>query len=519
MEKQSFITKKFIDLFHTLVGTDHRIGFRQSVLLHGCQFLVCVGILALIPNGFAADTPTVPAFPGAEGYGAMTRGGRGGKVILVTNLNDSGPGSLREACETEGPRIVVFRVSGTITLESRLTISNPYITIAGQTAPGDGICIKRYPLSISASEVIIRYIRVRLGDETDNDADAISGRYHKNIIIDHVSASWSVDETVSIYHCENVTIQWCLISESMYNAGHVKGNHGFGGIWGSNNSTYHHNLLAHHSSRNPRFASGCGYNDFRNNVVYNWGYNSAYGGEKEQQGNEKFNFTVVNMVANYYKPGPATRPGEVTHRIVNPSSRDLADDFGKWYVADNVVHGNTAVTADNWDGGVQPQGGSSHIAGLKLPQPFESIPINQQTAEEAYSSVLESVGTSLPKRDIVDARIIDETRNGYATYEGETYKNKARVPDKTKKCGIIDSQEDVGGWPELKSLPAPVDSDSDGMPDAWEKRYGLDLNDASNASKDKDSDGYTNIEEYLNGTDPTAFVDYTKPENNVNTLK
>ena len=519
MEKQSFITKKFIDLFHTLVSTDHRIGFCQSVLLHGCQFLVCVGILALIPNGFAADTPTVPAFPGAEGYGAMTRGGRGGKVILVTNLNDSGPGSLRGACEAEGPRIVVFRVSGTIPLESRLTISNPYITIAGQTAPGDGVCIKRYQISIRASEVIIRYIRVRLGDETDNDEDAIFGRYHKNIIIDHVSASWSVDETVSIYHCENVTIQWCLISESMYNAGHVKGNHGFGGIWGSNNSTYHHNLLAHHSSRNPRFASGCGYNDFRNNVVYNWGYNSAYGGEKEQRGNEKFNFTVVNMVANYYKPGPATHPSEVAYRIVNPSSRDLANDFGKWYVADNVVHGNTAVTADNWDGGVQPQGGSSHIAGLKLPQPFESIPINQQTAEEAYSSVLESVGTSLPKRDIVDARIIDETRNGYATYEGETYKNKARVPDKRKKCGIIDSQEDVGGWPELKSLPAPVDSDSDGMPDAWEKRYGLDLNDASNASKDKDSDGYTNIEEYLNGTDPTAFVDYTKPENNVNTLK
>ena len=519
MEKQSFITKKFIDLFHTLVGTDHRTCFRQSALLHRCQLLICAGILALVPNGFAADTPSVPAFPGAEGYGAMTRGGRGGKVILVTNLNDSGPGSLRNACETEGPRIVVFTVSGTITLASRLRISNPYITIAGQTAPGDGICIKKYPLSINASEVIVRYIRVRLGDESDADADAISGRYHKNIIIDHVSASWSVDETVSIYHCENVTIQWCLISESMYNSGHVKGTHGFGGIWGSNNSTYHHNLLAHHSSRNPRFARGCGYNDFRNNVVYNWGYNSTYGGEKEQRGNEKFNFTVVNMVANYYKPGPATRPGEVTHRIVNPSSGDMADGFGKWYVADNVVHGNPTVTANNWDGGVQPQGGSSHIAGLKLSQPFESVPINQQTAEEAYYAVLDSVGASLPKRDTVDARIVDETRNGYATYEGDTYENKARVSDKSKKCGIIDSQRDVGGWPELKRLPAPFDNDSDGMPNAWEKRYGLDLNDASNASKDKDSDGYTNIEEYLNGTDPTAFVDYTKQENNVNTLK
>ncbi len=358
-----------------------------------------------------------------------------------------------------------------------------------------------------------------MGDETDNDADAISGRYHKNIILDHVSASWSVDETVSIYHCENVTVQWCLISESMYDSGHVKGTHGYGGIWGSNYSTYHHNLLAHHSSRNPRFASGCGYNDFRNNVVYNWGYNSAYGGEKEQQGNEKFNFTIVNMVANYYKPGPATRPGEISRRIVNPSSRDSDDGFGKWYVADNVVHGNPAVTADNWDGGVQPQGGSSHIAGLKLSQPFESMPINQQTAEEAYYSVLESVGASLPKRDAVDARIVDETRNGYATYEGETYKDKARVPDTSKKCGIIDSQADVGGWPQLKSLPAPLDSDADGMPDEWEKKYKFDPRDASNASRDMDTDGYTNIEEYLNGTDPTEFVDYTKSENNVNTLK
>ena len=494
-------TKQFMD------------SFRSPILL------ACVGILALIPSGFAAETPTVPAFPGAEGYGAVTRGGRGGKVILVTNLNDAGPGSLREACEAEGPRIVVFTVSGTITLESRLTISNPYITIAGQTAPGDGICIKKYQLSINASEVIIRYIRVRLGDETDNDADAISGRYHKNIILDHVSASWSIDETVSIYYCENVTIQWCLISESLYNAGHVKGTHGFGGIWGSNYSTYHHNLLAHHSSRNPRFASGCGYNDFRNNVVYNWGYNSAYGGEKRHEGDDRFNFTVVNMVANYFKPGPATRLGERAYRIVNPSLGDSDDGFGKWYVVDNVVHGNPIVTADNWDGGVQPQGGSSHIAELKLDEPFDAIPINQQTAEEAYHAVLESVGASLPKRDSIDARIVDETRNGYATYEGDTYKNKVRVPDESKKCGIIDSQADVGGWPQLKSLPAPLDSDGDGMLDEWEEKYGLDPHEASDTSKDSDNDGYTNIEEYLNGTDPTQFVDYTKPENNVNMLK
>ncbi len=488
--------------------------------IHKHLFLISLSILMLLPNTYAADTPTIPAFPGAEGYGAITRGGRGGKVILVTNLNDSGPGSLREAVETEGPRIVVFTVSGTITLKSRLRISNPYITIAGQTAPGDGICIKKYQLSINASEVIIRYIRVRLGDETDNDADAIGGRYQKNIILDHVSASWSIDETVSIYYCENVTIQWCLISESLYNAGHAKGTHGFGGIWGSNRSTYHHNLLAHHSSRNPRFASGCGYNDFRNNVIYNWGYNSVYGGEKQHADDEKFNFTVVNMVANYFKPGPATRPGVVTHRIVNPSSRGSDDGFGKWFVERNFVYGNQVVSGKNWVAGIQPEGRSPYGPHpLRLYEPFDAVSINQQTAEEAYHAVLERVGASLPKRDSVDARIVDETRNGYATYEGETYKKKARVPDKSKKCGIIDSQEDVGGWPELKSLPAPLDSDNDGMPDAWEKQYGLNPNDASDTSKDKDNDGYTNIEEYLNGTDPTEFVDYTKPENNVNTLK
>ena len=488
--------------------------------LHKYLLLICFGILTLLPNGLAAETPQIPAFPGAEGYGAITRGGRGGKVILVTNLNDSGPGSLREAVETEGPRIVVFTVSGTITLESPLTISNPYITIAGQTAPGDGICIKKYQLTINADEVIIRYIRVRLGDETGNDADAISGRYHKNIILDHVSASWSIDETVSIYYCENVTIQWCLVSESLYNAGHAKGAHGYGGIWGSNRSTYHHNLFAHHSSRNPRFASGCGYNDFRNNVIYNWGYNSVYGGEKEHTGDERFNFTIVNMVANYFKPGPATRPGNTTYRIVNPSSSGSDDGFGKWYVEDNVVYGNLKVTGKNWSAGVQPEGRSPYGPHpLRLHRPFESMPINQQTAKEAYRAVLERVGASLPKRDAIDARIVDETRNGYATYEGATYKKRSSVPDKSKKCGMIDSQKDVGGWPELKSLPAPLDSDRDGMPDAWEMRHGFDPNDGSDTSKDKDNDGYANIEEYLNGTDPTVYIDYTKSENNVNMLK
>ncbi len=447
--------------------------------------IVTIALLCCANVGLAEDQL---AFPTAEGYGKFTVGGRGGKVYEVTNLSDSGEGSLRTAVEAKGPRTVVFRVSGTIDLKSDLRIRNPYITIAGQTAPGDGICIKRYPLMISADEVIIRYIRVRFGDESGKDADAISARYVKNLILDHVSASWSVDETMSIYHCENMTVQWCLISESLFNSNHSKSNHGFGGIWGSNYSTYHHNLLAHHSSRNPRFASGCGNTDYRNNVLYNWGYASCYGAEAQQKGNDKFNFSNINMVANYYKPGPATDPGKVAV-LADPSSRG-PNDKGSWHVAGNVIEGNPAVTEDNWSG----VRGKNFI---KLDQPWDAMTISQQTADEAYKSVLENVGAVLPKRDAIDTRIINEVRSGTATYEG-IYKTKKRVADESKITGIIDSQKDVGGWPELKSAPAPTDTDHDGMPDEWERNHDFDPNDADDGPKDSDGDGYTNVEEYLN---------------------
>lgn len=433
------------------------------------------------------------AFPTAEGYGKYTVGGRGGRVIEVTNLNDSGEGSLRAAIDASGPRTVVFRVSGTIDLKSALKIKNPYITIAGQTAPGQGICIKRYPLNISADEVIIRHIRVRLGDETGDDSDAIFCRYQKNIILDHVSASWSIDETMSIYCCENVTIQWCMISESLYNSNHIKGAHGFGGIWGSNYSTYHHNLIAHHSSRNPRFASGSGYNDYRNNVIYNWGYNSCYGGEKNED-DPNYNFFEINMVANYYKPGPATQPGDVSHRIANPSYRSDTD-YGKWYVSDNYMEGNSAVTQNNWAGGIQVSS-SNMLTNLRVLEPWPAMPINEQTAEDAYESVLNNAGATHPYRDDVDYRIADEVRYGYATYEGETYEKNKNVADKSQLCGIIDSQEDVGGWPELKSAPAPLDTDGDGMPDEWEMKYGLDPQTADN--NQLNAEGYTAIEVYIN---------------------
>lgn len=432
-----------------------------------------------------AQTPL--AFPTAEGYGKHTVGGRGGRVFEVTNLNDSGEGSLRAAVDAKGPRTVVFRVSGTIKLNSDIRIRNPNITIAGQTAPGDGICLRGYPLMISADEVIIRYIRVRFGDESGKDADAISARYVKNLILDHVSASWSVDEVMSIYHCENVTVQWCMITESMFDSNHVKSHHGFGGIWGSNNSTYHHNLIAHHSGRNPRFASGCGNTDYRNNVLYNWGYVSCYGGEAKQKGNDKFNFSNINMVGNYYKPGPATDPGKVAV-LAEPSARGT-DDKGHWHVAANFIEGSPAVNSDNWSG---LRGGNF----IKLDQPWNAMPIKQQTAEEAFALVLENAGATFPKRDAVDARVIQEVRGGTATYEG-IYKTKKRVADNSKITGIIDSQNDVGGWPELKTAPAPKDTDHDGIPDEWEISKGQDPRDASDGNKPGDA-GYTMLEEYLN---------------------
>jgi pectate lyase len=322
-----------------------------------------------------------------------------------------------------------------------------------------------------------------------------------------VSASWSSDEVFTIYHGEYVTIQWCLIAEA------CGGSHKFGGIWGNNYSTYHHNLIAHNVSRNPRFASGGGYNDFRNNVIYNWQHQSIYGGEKQQptkassqhEKNKTKSHFAANVVANYFKPGPGTQPDRRT-RICSPWSRNGADDYGRWYVADNILFGNPEVTADNWKG-VLPQNKGDldldAIPGLKLEKPSVFMPINQQTAEAAYQSVLEHAGCSLPKRDAIDLGIIEDVRNGTGT-KGDN--------------GFVSNPKIAGGWPELKSLPAPTDSDHDGMPDAWEAKAGLDANDYSDASQDKDHDGYTNIEEYINGTDPSVFADYHKPENNVNTL-
>ena len=462
------------------------------------RILLTLGFTAVLFGVVAMPVSAeVPAFPGAEGFGAKASGGRGGRVIAVTNLNDSGPGSLRAAVDEKEPRTVIFHVSGNIPLQSSLRIRNSDLTIAGQTAPGDGICLQNYSLDLSgANNVIIRYLRVRPGDSSGKSIDALGGREGENIIIDHCSVSWSIDESVSIYGgARNFTVQWCLISESLYQSVHTKGHHGFGGIWGGRNASWHHNLLAHHSSRNPRIP---GKNqeqliDLRNNVIYNWGYNSCYGGDGDVR---------VNLVGNYYKPGPATREG-VRARVANPSPGDAPNN---WWIAGNLVAGSPEVTDDNWLG-VHPAGGIQ-AGGFRADKPFEVAPVTTQPADQAFELVLEKAGASLPQRDSLDARIVEETRTGTARFGG-IY---------GAQTGIIDSPETVGGWPELKSLPAPPDGDVDGMPDEWEGKFGLDPKNASDNSQDKDKDGYTNLEEYLNGTNPTVFVDYTKPENNVNTL-
>jgi pectate lyase len=305
---------------------------------------------------------------------------------------------------------------------------------------------------------------------------------------------------MSIYRVDSITVQWCIVSESMFKSNHIKGYHGFGGIWGGNYATYHHNLLAHHASRNPRWASGVGFTDNRNNVIYNWGYNSCYGGERiEDSYPDQYNSFTVNMVANYYKPGPATEPGQVSHRIASPAFDPESDIHGKWHVEGNFMEGNPAVSADNWDGGIQTKDDQMAMKKLKLDQPWPSMPVNQQTAKEAYHVVLANAGATLPSRDPVDARIIQETREGIATFEGAGYKETKKVANPEITCGIIDSQRDVGGWPELESEPAPRDSDHDGMPDEWEDEHGLNKENPEDRNLFA-PDGYTMLEKYLNTT-------------------
>lgn len=388
------------------------------------------------------------AFPGAEGFGKYTTGGRGGRVMIVTNLNDSGPGSLREAVEAAGPRIVVFEVDGDIHLETPLRIENDNITIAGQSAPGDGICLCDCQFTIDASNVIVRYIRCRLGDRYTRDSDAVGGgRYgQKNVILDHISASWSIDECLSIYKTENLTVQWCLIACSLRASKHTKGQHGFGGIWGGHNATFHHNLLAHHSSRNPRFSSveGTENVDYRGNVVYNWGFLPAYGGGRGGR---------INFCCNYYKAGPGTdHPGH----ILNVSD----DGTSRYFVQGNFIEGQMAATADNR---LAVGGKNQEEALVETEFPRMDFPLEERPAA-LLRSVLKHVGCSY-RRDAFDKAVAAQVRTGTAPWGDR---------------GFVNTPEDCGGWPTLRHRAPRPDRNRNGIPDALESRYS-DIEDYLNA--------------------------------------
>lgn len=442
-------------------------------------------ILLAFSSQFFAQTP---AFPGADGGGKYTTGGRGGKVLYVTSLEDhEDEGTLRWAIRKKGPRTILFKVSGTIQLIKPLVINNGDVTIAGQSAPGDGICLRDYEVSISTDNVIIRYLRFRLGDETSQQEDAFSGMRNKNVIIDHCSMSWSVDEVSSFYDNENFTMQWCLIAESLKTSAHRKGDHGYGGIWGGRNATFHHNLLISHDNRNPRFCGGRYSNlshlesvDFRNNVIYNWGSNNSYAGEG---GN-------YNMVNNYYKPGPASKN---TDRFLNPYADDgknnqQAGIFGKFFMKGNVMVGDKKITKNNKLGveldkntfGKYAPSVTKDEVVVSTEFPMEKV--RTTSAKKAFREVLKYSGASLV-RDKLDARYVHEAKTGTFTFTGS----------KGSTNGLIDSQNDVEGWVEYKSAPAPIDSNNDGIPDAWlEKKY------PGKKSTDLNKQGYTLLEVYLN---------------------
>jgi pectate lyase len=406
--------------------------------------------------------PSAPrAFPGAEGYGAFAKGGRGGRALFVTNLDDAGPGSLRAAISAAGPRTVIFRVGGVIRLRSALDIREPYLTIAGQSAPGEGICIRGDSgmhadglVLNQTHDVVVRYLRAQLGKgpqeaKPDDGGDCISAYDSQNFIIDHCSTHWGCDETLSASGAVDLyTVQWCVISEAL---NYEK--HSMSSILCGDRCTWHHNLFAHSGSRNPLF-TGQTRCDFRNNVLYDWGHTSGQG-----------NFSQLNYIGNYLRPGPSTVQHPL-HFIAGDGVAMLAS----LHAAGNIMDGSPELSRDNWLGVFIDRASSSD-------KPLPMLPLPTESAEDALRSVLQKVGAVLPKRDAADSRIVADVQN------------------RTGK--IVASQQEAGGWPAYApSTTTVVDSDNDGMPDEWEKQHGLNPNDPADANAMTGS--YTRLEDYLN---------------------
>ncbi|XZF16298.1 T9SS type A sorting domain-containing protein [Chitinophagaceae bacterium MMS25-I14] len=458
-----------------------------------------------------AQSPTLPSFPGAEGAGSLTSGGRGTSsspttVFEVTNLLDNNsPGSLRYALTASATyRTVVFRVSGTIHLNSALKISKANTTIAGQTAPGGGICLADYPVSITANNVIVRYIRFRMGDKNQNlgmvngsgNDDAFDGTGRNHIMIDHCTMSWGDDEAFTFYGGDSTTLQWNLISEPLNYSYHFETgdtdfeHHGFGGIWGGRHASFHHNLLAHCQGRSPRFdgsrnlspnTAGQENAEFCNNVLYDWGSYNVNGGEGG-------NYNVIN---NYYKYGPSTS-ASAKYMVINPYKQTSSPvlPYGKYYLSGNYVDGSTTITNNNWRGANMNSGSLSDTAAAKVAASFtvSSLSLTLQNASDAYDSVLQHAGAVLPARDTLDLRIINDVINR----TGRIIDVQGGYPHGTAYA------QTVNAWPALDSIAAPADSDHDGMPDDWETARGLNPNDASDRNLYTVT-GYNNLENYLDG--------------------
>ena len=491
----------------------------------------------------------IPAFPGAEGGGMYTAGGRGGKVLVVTNLNDDGPGSFRWACEQGGARIIVFNVSGIIWLKTPIILRAPYVTIAGQTAPGDGVCIAGQSFQVNTHDVIVRHMRFRRGaTNVWYREDSFGGNPVGNIMIDHCSCEWGLDENISFYRhmfdmgdgkpsrkepTVNVTIQNTISAKGLDTY-----NHAFGSTIGGENTTFMRNLWADNTGRNPSIGWGGVFN-FVNNVIYNWVHRTADGGEFS---------TMSNFINNYYKPGPLTpKDSPVGYRIVKSESRSQKlfpyAQYGRVYAIGNIMEGNERVTKDNWDGGIQTSDkdgklNPDELALMKSNEPFPMAHMTILPSEKTFDYVLENVGATLPTRDIVDERIINEVRTGEAYYVKKLPKDNPygdhwgmrdrsknedglfkyrRLPKDSYKKGIITDPRQMGGYPEYKGEPR-VDTDGDGMPDDWEIANGLNPNDPSDANGDCTGDGYTNIEKYINGISTKVKVDWTDLNNNYDTL-
>jgi len=433
------------------------------------------------------------AFPGAEGYGRYATGGRGGRICIVSNLDDRGPGSFREAAARKEPRIIVFSVSGTIHLETPLTIEGR-VTVAGQSAPGDGICIADQPVRLRGDQIIIRYLRFRMGDRHQSLAgktpgsgsdDALGGTGNRHLIIDHCSLSWSTDEVLSVYNGDSSTLQWNIVSEPLDYSYHFEAgdtdweHHGYGGIWGGRNLSAHHNLFAHCVSRNPRFNGARmgateDFVDFRHNVVYNWRSKAVYGGEGGR----------YNLVGNLFRPGPSTS-AKAARTFLDPNvSPGLP--YGRFHVSENVLDGAREVTADNRLGVVRTEG-----ADVLVPTAFPSAPVTLQAVALASEQVLLHAGASL-RRDTLDERIIRDVRTG----RGRIIDVQGGHPHGTPYAVSRTA------WPTLATAAPPTDGDADGIPDDWERAHGLDTKDPTDASQIGLHPFYTHIELYLNGRIP-----------------